>query len=292
MNTVDFSVEKDGFIGKLYIPDVDNFKGKALIAFSGSDGIFALSKKLAEKFLEAGLTTMAVAYWNMPGLPEGIENIPLEYLGKVSDRLKVMGYEKIGLWGVSMGAEYALLAASVLPEKFGCVIACSPIDFVTQGLTSKKMIATDAAFSFGGKPLSCTRYSRGMKKSDVLKAFLKNGEYTVRFMYDDIAAAPDPESLIEVENIKGPVLLFAGELDSMWPAALAGERIIKRLEDCNFQYPKALYKYEHGSHYMVPMSLKSDKIFKAERKYLEESARIKADIWEKTLEFIRNAWKS
>ena len=71
MNTVDFSVEKDGFIGRLYIPETDKFKGKVLIAFSGSDGIFALSKKLAEKFLEAGLTTMAVAYWNMPG--SGIE---------------------------------------------------------------------------------------------------------------------------------------------------------------------------------------------------------------------------
>ena len=116
MKTLEYTLEKDGFIGKLHIPDLDHFKGKVLIAFSGSDGIYLLSQKLAEKFQSAGLTTMALAYWNMPGLPESLENIPVEYLGKVSDKLKEMGYEKIGLWGISMGAEYALLAASLLPE--------------------------------------------------------------------------------------------------------------------------------------------------------------------------------
>ena len=202
MHTTEFSLEKDGFIGKLYIPDEDCFTGKVLIAFSGSDGIFLLSQKLAEKFQTVGLTIMALAYWNMPGLPDHLEDIPLEYLGMASDKLKEMGYEKIGLWGVSMGAEYALLAASMLPEKFSCVIACSPIDFVTQGLTKKKMIADHAAFSFDGKPLTCTRYTKTMTKSSMIKALLKNAEYSVRFMYDDITENPEQDSLIKVENIK------------------------------------------------------------------------------------------
>ena len=97
-----FLLIKDGFIGKLYIPDEDCFTGKVLIAFSGSDGVFLLSQKLAEKFQTVGLTIMALAYWNMPGLPDHLEDIPLEYLGMVSDKLKEMGYEKIGLWGVYM----------------------------------------------------------------------------------------------------------------------------------------------------------------------------------------------
>ena len=71
---------------------------------------------------------------------------------------------------------------------------------------------------------------------------------------------------------------------------LAGERITRRLESCGFPYAKELYKYEHGSHYMVPMSLKSDKLFKEERKYPEESAGIKAYIWEKILNFVKNVW--
>ena len=290
MSSIDFTLEKDGFIGKLFVPDEDCFEGKALIVFSGSDGVFALSQLLAEKFQGAGLATMALAYWNMPGLPGCLENVPLEYLGTVSDKLNEMGYEKVGLWGVSMGAEYALLAASLLPEKFSCVIACSPIDFATQGLKNKTEIADGSAFSFGGKSLPCTRYNRTMTKGAMIGSFLKNREFSVRFMYDGIASEPDPESIIKVENIRGPILLFAGELDSMWPAVLAGNRIVKRLESCDFPHEKRLYAYEHGSHYMVPMSLKSDKLFRAERKYSEESPRIKADIWEKTLDFIRNAW--
>ena len=290
MEIKDFSLEDDGFIGKLYIPNEDNFKGKVLIVFSGSDGIFELSQKLAGKFVEAGLTTMALAYWNMPGLPEGMEDIPLEYLGKVFDSLTELGYEKIGLWGVSMGAEYALLAASYLPQKFSCVIACSPIHFATQGITKNKNNATNSAYSFQGKSLIFNKYKKSMSKWTAAKYILKRGEYSVRFMYDDISENPIEGSIIPVENINGPILMFAGEMDSMWPATLAGDKIIERLNAKNFGFKRELYKYEHGSHYMVPMSLKSDKLFKAERKYPEESQRIKADIWEKTLNFIASVW--
>ena len=290
MENETFSVAKDGFLGELYKPDQDKYPGKVIIAFSGSDGIFALSKKLAGLFAQAGLTTLALAYWNEDGLPASLTHISLEYLGKVAETLKQKGYEKIGLWGISMGAEYALLAASYMPDLFSLVVAGSPIYFSTQGLTEKKLNAQGSAFSWKGKDLPYTPYKENMTKGKMIRNLLKHKEYYVRFMYDPIASDPKEDSLIPVRNMKASVLLFSGQLDSMWPSYESGNKIMEQLDKADYPYPHEHYTYELGSHYMVPMSLKSDKLFVAERKYPEESKRYKEDIWNKTMSFIADKW--
>ena len=285
-----FTISKDGFMAELYKPEKDLYPGKVIIAFSGSDGIFALSKKLANKFVEAGLTTMAVAYWNEEGLPKSLCHIPLEYLGTIGNFLKQRGYEKIGLWGISMGAEYALLAASYMPDLFSCVVAGSPIYFSTQGLTEKKLNAHGSTFSWNGKDIPYTPYKEEMTKGKAIKNILKRKEYSVRFMYDSIASNPKKDSIIPVTNMKASVLVFSGQLDSMWPSYESGIKIMEQLDQVNYPYPHEHYTYELGSHYMVPMSLKSDKLFVAERKYPEESKKYKEDIWNKTISFLADKW--
>jgi len=86
---------------------------------------------------------------------------------------------------------------------------------------------------------------------------------------------------------KTAVLGISGGLDSMWPAKPAAEFITARLKDKNFAYEYRHISYEHGSHYMVPMHLKTEKMFKAERKYKAESREIKWDQMKKTLEFLK-----
>ena len=44
----EFTLEKDGFIGALYRPERDEYPGKAVIMFGGSDGIYNLTKLAAE----------------------------------------------------------------------------------------------------------------------------------------------------------------------------------------------------------------------------------------------------
>ena len=98
---------------------------------------------------------------------------------------------------------------------------------------------------------------------------------------------PKELTVIPVERIRGPSLLFSGGLDSMWPAKPAAEFITARLKDKNFAYEYRHISYEHGSHYMVPMHLKTEKTFKTERKYKAESREIKWDQMKKTLEFLK-----
>ena len=43
----EFTLERDGFIGALYRPERDEYPGKAVVMFGGSDGIYNLTKLIA-----------------------------------------------------------------------------------------------------------------------------------------------------------------------------------------------------------------------------------------------------
>ena len=61
--------------------DFDEYLGKAVIMFSGSDGIYNLTKLVAEQYVKRGMTVLKLAYWNKPGLPDGFEKVPVENIG-------------------------------------------------------------------------------------------------------------------------------------------------------------------------------------------------------------------
>ncbi len=113
-----YRVKTDGFHGELFLPVEDKYPGKALICFSGSDGKFELSCMLASVFQSHGLTTLALAYVMEEGLPKQFSFIPVDLLEAAAKRLHDMGYKKVGLWGISKGAELALTAGTLLPALF------------------------------------------------------------------------------------------------------------------------------------------------------------------------------
>ena len=65
-----YHVKTDGFRGELFLPEEDQYPGKALICFSGSDGGIALARMLAGIFQVRGLTTLALAFVMEEGLPQ------------------------------------------------------------------------------------------------------------------------------------------------------------------------------------------------------------------------------
>ena len=150
-----YRVETDGFFGELYLPAEDRFPGKALIAFSGSDGGLALTRALAGVFQARGLSTLALAYVGEEGLPQGFSGIPIEYVEAAAKRLHAMGYEKVGLWGISKGAELALTAGSLLPGLVNAVVAVAPMNTVCQAFVKGKGIVflPGSCWSFRGQEL-------------------------------------------------------------------------------------------------------------------------------------------
>ncbi len=285
-----YRVKTDGFYGELFLPSEDKYPGKALICFSGSDGGIAVTKLLADLFRTNGLTTLALAYVMEEDLPQEFVSVPIDSLEAAAKRLHSMGYEKVGLWGISKGAELALTAGSLLPGVVNAVIAVAPINTVCQGFAKDKgiTIVPKSSWSFHRKDLPYTPFKiEKFPLGHVLWQSLKLREITMYDLYEPLVLNPNPDAVIQVEKTTGPILLISSKMDTMWPSELAAKQIMKRLDDCKFPYDYQHLNYSYGSHLFVPMELRSTKFFKGERGKNKELARkARMDSLTKTLEFV------
>ncbi len=287
---IEFTLEKDGFIGALYRPERDEYPGKAIIMFGGSDGIYNLTKMIAEQYVKRGMTVLALAYWNEPGLPGGFEKVPVDLVEKAVLWLRRQGFEKVGLWGISMGAELALLAGSLMPELISCVTAVCPTNICSQGFVKKKGIRQleCSAFSWHGKDLPWARLK--LSKAAILRDSLRERSVCLRSCYEDAVRNAPEEAQIRVENIGGPVLLIYPEYDAMWPSELSAQKIRTRMEEKNFAHPFKCVSYKYASHMLIPVRSRSTVMFRVERKYPEQCRESDMDAFEKTLAFWKEVW--
>ena len=286
----EFTLEKNGFIGALYRPEKDEYPEKAVIMFGGSDGIYNLTKLVAEPYVKRGMTVLALAYWNEPGLPDGFEKVPVESVEKAALWLRGQGFKKVGLWGISMGAELALLAGSLMPELISCVTAVCPTNICGQGFVKKKGIQQleCSTFSWRGEELPWARLK--LSKSAIIRDSLRERSVCLRSCYKDAVRNAPEGAQIKVENIGGPVLQLYPEYDAMWPSELSAERIKARLKEKNFAYPFKCVSYKYASHMLIPVKSRSTVMFRVERKYPEQCWESDLDAFEKTLAFWKEEW--
>ena len=285
-----YSLKTDGSHGELFRPDRDGYPEKVLICFSGSDGNFGWSRGLAQIFQSYGLTTLALAYVAEEGLPKAFYHVPIDPLEAAAKRLHGMGYEKVGLWGISKGAELALVAGNLLPGLVNAVVAVAPMNTVCQGFAKDKGISLmpGSAWSFHGEEVPYTPF--GLDKfptGQVVWKSLKAREVTMYDLYIPLVKKPNPAAVIQVESITGPILLISSKMDTMWPSTEAAERIMERLREKEFPYYYQHLNYDYGGHLFVPMELSLAKFFRGDRgRYKELSRKARMDSLTKTLEFV------
>ncbi len=285
-----YRVKTDGFHGELFLPAEDKYPGRALICFSGSDGGMELARGLAGVFQSHGLTTLALAYVMEEGLPQRFLDIPIDFLEAAVKRLHGMGYKRVGLWGISKGAELALTAGSLLPGLVNAVIAVAPMNTVCQGFAKERGISLmpGSSWSFHGVGIPYTPFgSEKFPLGSVLWKSIRMRELTMYDLYLPLVQHPAPAAVIPVEKITGPVLLISSKMDTMWPSELAAEQIMKRLREHGFPYACRHLSYDYGSHLFVPMELRSARFFKGDRgKNREPGRKARMDSLAKTLEFV------
>ena len=289
---VETNLKEDGFLSALFKPETDAYPGKVLILVGGSDGYFCLTRLIAEQFAASGLTVLALAYWGKEGLPTALQRIPLEYAEKAALWLKARGYEKIGIWGISMGAEFSLLAASLLPEQISCCVGVCPISICTQALQKKNKwhkrmkLLEGSVFTFRGQDLPLEALS--FHKKQVLLDSLRGKELTLRSCYEAAVNRKNPETEIPVEKMAGPLLLLAPDRDSMWPSKESAERLIlrRKKQGLTTEY----FHYAYASHLLIPYKLKSRRAFRLEREYPDRCWKSDVDAFQKTLVFLKNNW--
>ena len=251
-----YSRKADGFNGRLYVPRHDRYPGKAVIVMGGSDGVFTLTRWMARCLTRRGMTTLALDYFggNALLLPKECVALPVESVERAASRLRDEGFEKVGTWGFSQGAELSLLSASLLPGLITNVVSASPSALVTMGISwrGSPHNVDQSSFTWRGRPLPCLR-NRENDAASIRRVSRQKGEFYTRRCYEAGLEAGVPESaVIPVERIRGDILLLSGDRDANIPAGLFCDMIQARLRERGFAHRCVHRHYQNMSHNLFP----------------------------------------
>lgn len=187
----------DGISGQLFLPAPGTPRHPAVLVFGGSEGGNVL-RPVAALLASHGYPALAIAYFKAPGLPDTLEDIPLEYFATAArllaaqpgvdpDRLVTLGY--------SRGTEAALLLAQNHPDLFHGTIVYAPSAQVHPGLPDP----ANAAWTKDGKPVT--------------------------------------QVDIPLDRVDGPVLSIAGEADLLWSSISGARQIAGTLDAAGTGHP-------------------------------------------------------
>ncbi|MGE5543364.1 MAG: acyl-CoA thioester hydrolase/BAAT C-terminal domain-containing protein, partial [Bacillota bacterium] len=241
-------VREPGVVGTLFVPAGEG-RRPAIIFLGGSDG--GTYEPTAAIYASHGYVTLALAYFGMEGLPDSLENIPVETVERAIQWLEVHpGVDKnaIGIWGVSKGAELALLAASHYPQ-IKAVVAKSPSAVVFEGITGDSTESRQSSWTFKGKPLPFVPTIFTQEHAESYSAAVANEEpWPTAPLYEYALQNKDAveKATIKVEQINGPVLLISGGRDEAWPSGQLSEMVMQRLKEKGHPFPDVRLHYENA----------------------------------------------
>ena len=128
------------------------------------------------------------------------------------------------------------------------------------------------------------------RKFDMLKMMWKAKEYNI--LEVNTGKIVLPESIIPIEGIKAPILMFSTSADTIWPSKESCEKLVDRLSKNGFSYPYRHICFEHMSHMMMEYCGSQIKwLIKSEKRYPEECARERKEMGHICLDWIKNTWK-
>lgn len=235
------SINAEGFRATLFSKD-DIENRPAIVLIGGGEW----GHYWGQEFAKANYVGLSVPYYRQEGLPELLQEIPLEYFEKAISWLSKqaeVNSNKIIVMGASRNAELALLIASHYPEIVHGAIAYSPSSVSwSNTVLPFNSDAVKPSFTFENKPVPF-----------IPMAKLKGGEsdtietlpYWTEALLDSHAVH---EASIQVENIGGPILLLSGLEDEVWPSAMMGDMIEQRLKESHFNFDFENIQYENAGH--------------------------------------------
>lgn len=278
MKIYNLSLSENGFIGCAYCPQNDY--GTAVLVVTGSDGGISNAQYIAELFAQKGITALALAYFKYSGLSDTLELIPLEYMERAALWLKdSVQAEKIALYGVSKGAEYALSTAARY-SYFDSVVAVVPHYCVTEGLGLEFGTGT-SSWTYREKPLPYLPLSRDMDAFNAASVAERQASIKTLYELSEKAGVPE-EAVIPVEKSTARILLLSSSQDNVWPSKHSGEKLVERLRNHGYPYAYKHVNFETSSHVLNPVPSEMERLLQevshSERDYPKEctKARIKA----------------
>jgi dienelactone hydrolase len=203
------TVAHDGFEGHLFLPPGTGEPRPAMMLLGGSEGGEG-TQGYAMLLASAGYPAMSVGYFDEPGTPAQLKNIPLEYFAKAAAWLDQQpGIDKahVLILGASRGSEAALLAAQNFPDLVHGAVLIAPGATVYGSLPPP-----GDAWTLHGTPVA------------------------------------DQGTDIPVDKIDGPILALAGSDDKLWASAESASQIMRELDEARDPYQHSATVYPDAGH--------------------------------------------
>lgn len=210
-------VREDGLVGTLFTPA--NGAHIGVLELGGSEG--KLYETRAALLASQGFAVLALAYFDLPSLPDQLINIPLEYFERALKWLRArpeVSAERIGVIGTSKGGEAALLIGATYPELVGGVVGIVPSGLVYEGIdrTNTHPAGTPmSSWSLEGVPVPYVPYTVNWNEF-----YSQPPPVRLTLAHTEAVERCDPVTLeaarIRVERIETPVLLVSGGDDAIW----------------------------------------------------------------------------
>jgi uncharacterized protein len=217
----------------------------AVVILGGSGGGDRLAP-FAMRFAEHGYVAASVAYFGAEGLPRTLDEIPVETVGAaiaaVAQRPDV-DPARIGLFGDSKGGELALLAAATYPT-IHAVVGVVPSPFAWSGA------GTGSSWTLGGKPVPYVQLER-RARGGPFRVGAGGGPIEMRVVYDasmQLHRSAISAAMFHLENVRGPILLLAGDDDGVWDSPAQCEFGIAYLRAHAHPYADEYVHYRNAGH--------------------------------------------
>lgn len=234
-------INENGFQAGHYVKnDLENRKAIVLIG-GGQWGDY-----WAQEFANNDMVGLSLPYTGREGLPKLPEEIDLAYFENAITWLakqKEVDSDKIIVMGASRNAELALVIASTFPEIVSGVVAYSPSS-VSWSNTVLPYNSNELKPSWKYKGIDIP-YVPMEKITGNESDKIKMVEYWEKGLSKTELVN---QATIKVEKINGPILLFSGIDDKVWPASFMADMIEENLRENNFKHSLQNIKYENAGH--------------------------------------------
>ena len=199
---------KDKVAGELFLPPPGTPRHAGVLVFGGAEG--GMSQVYGAALLAAhGYPALTVAYFDWPGLPSALDGIPLEYFETA---------------GKILASQPQVDPAHVLVMGY------------SRGSEAALQLANDFPALFHGAVVYSPSWQVNAAQDDGTLDAWSLGRRGI---------APGP---IDVSHISGPVLAFAGDLDSLWGSASSANLIINGLKAAHSPYQHQAFIYQNAGH--------------------------------------------
>jgi dienelactone hydrolase len=119
---------------------------------------------------------------------------------------------------------------------------------------------------------------------------IQENQFDTRYMYEDALEFPHEEARIQIQRIKGPILLISADYDSIWPSNEACKRMKEYLTKYQFTHRVKHVSYKYGSHMLIPIDLGNEGNFRVEKEHPEECDESKEQAFHQAINWFNEMW--